>query len=58
MHYSLTHQKRIVLQFLGDVPQQPLECGEAAAQRVPAHLELEVGQQQVARLGLEGKPKS
>ena len=48
-----THQERVVLQFLGDVPEQPLQRGEAASEAVSAHLKLEIGQQEVTRFRLK-----
>ena len=50
---TLTHQERVVLQFLGDVPEQPLQRGEAASEAVSAHLKLEIGQQEVTRFRLK-----
>ena len=50
---TLTHQERVVFQFLGDVPEQPLQRGEAASEAVSAHLKLEIGQQEVTRFRLK-----
>ena len=50
-----THQERVVLQFLGDVPEQPLQRGEAASEAVSTHLKLEVGQEQITRFRLKNE---
>ena len=52
---SITHQKWVVLQFLRDVTKQSLQGGKAASKAMPAHLELEVGQEEVARFRLKEK---